>query len=271
MILNIFEMFSLPFFQKALIVGISISICAALLGVSMVLKKNSMIGDGLSHVGYGAAAIASALNFAPLAFAMPIVVIASIFILKLTEKSKIHGDAAIAIIASSSLAIGYTVIHTAGTNIDIESYLYGSINFITTEELIISVFLCLIVILAFILLYNKIFALTFDETFFKSTGSKSSIYSVIIAILCSLTVVVGMKILGALLISSLIIFPTISARQVFKTYKSVIIASVIISVLCCMVGVIMNFYIDFPAGSTIVIVNLIVLLIFIAIGKILKR
>lgn len=271
MILNIFEMFSYDFILRALAVGIPISICAALLGVSMVLKKNSMIGDGLSHVGFGAAAIASALNFAPLVFAMPIVVVASILILKLTEKSKIHGDSAIAIIAASSLAIGYVVIHKEGTSQELENYLYGSVFGITNLELVIAITIGVIVIATFILLYNKIFALTFDENFVKSTGSKTGIYSTLIAILCSATVVVGMKLMGTLLISSLIIFPTISARQLFKTYKSVIISSVIISVVCFIVGLIINFYVDAPVGSTIVLINLGLLLIFIALGKILKR
>ena len=271
MILNIFEMFSYKFMVYAFVVGGAISICAALLGVSMVLKKNSMIGDGLSHVGFGAAAIASALNWAPLALAMPVVIIAAILILKLTEKNKIHGDAAIGIIAASSLAIGYTVIHTQGTNIDIEGYLYGSILGITKEELILSVVLSLIVIGTFILLYNKIFALTFDETFFKSTSKHSELYSIIIAILCALTVVIGMKVMGALLISSLIIFPTVSARQIFKTYKSFIFSSVIISIVCCFLGLILNYYIDTPAGSIIVIINLVVLILCILIGKIRKR
>ena len=282
MILNVFEMFSYDFVIKALVVGVAISICAALLGVPMVLKKNSMIGDGLSHVGFGAAAIASALNFAPLAFAIPIVIISSIFILKLTERSKIHGDAAIAIIATSSLAIGYAVTHAVGTNKDIEGYLYGSIYGITTSELILSVALSVLVIGAFVLLYNKIFAVTFDEVFFKSTNAKENgsylkqrikneIYPITIAVLCSLTVVVGMRLMGALLISSLIIFPTISARGIFKTYRSVTIASVVISIVCFLTGLIINLYIDLPIGSTIVIVNLIVLILFMTIGKIMRR
>ena len=212
MMLSVFEMFEYEFIREALIVGICISICAALLGVSMVLKRHSMIGDGLSHVGFGAAAIASALNWAPLAFSIPVVMVASFFILKLTEKSKIHGDSAIALIASSSLAIGYIVVHSSGTNIDIENYLYGSIYGITKVELILYVVLSLIVIGAFILLYNRIFSLTFDEGFAKSTGGKTKLYNAIISMLCSITVVLGMKVMGALLISSLIIFPTISAR-----------------------------------------------------------
>ncbi len=268
---SFFQMFSYQFIVYALIVGISISICAALLGTSLVLKRNSMIGDGLSHVGFGACAIAMALNWAPLAFAIPIVIIASFLILKLSEKSKIHGDSAIALVASASLAIGYIVIHTSGTNIDVENYLYGSILGITKQELIMSVSLSIVVIIAFVLLYNKIFAITFDESFMKSTGGKTEIYNIIISVLCSITVVLGMKLMGALLITSLIIFPTISARQLFKTYKSVVIASVVISVLCFFIGMVMNYYIDLPIGSTIVVVNLCVLLILMATSKIMNK
>ncbi len=268
---SFFEMFSYQFIVYALVVGISISICAALLGTSLVLKRNSMIGDGLSHVGFGACAIAIALNWAPLAFAIPIVIVASFLILKLSEKSKIHGDSAIALVASASLAIGYIVIHTSGTNIDVENYLYGSILGITKQELIMSVSLSIVVIIAFVLLYNKIFAITFDESFMKSTGGKTEIYNIIISVLCSITVVLGMKLMGALLITSLIIFPTISARQLFKTYKSVVIASVVISVLCFFIGMVMNYYIDLPIGSTIVVVNLCVLLILMATSKIMNK
>lgn len=268
---SFFQMFSYQFIVYALIVGISISICAALLGTSLVLKRNSMIGDGLSHVGFGACAIAMALNWAPLAFAIPIVIIASFLILKLSEKSKIHGDSAIALVASASLAIGYIVIHTSGTNIDVENYLYGSILGITKQELIMSVSLSIVVILAFVLLYNKIFAITFDESFMKSTGGKTELYNIIISVLCSITVVLGMKLMGALLITSLIIFPTISARQIFKKYKSVVIASVVISVLCFFIGMVMNYYIDLPIGSTIVVVNLCLLLILMATNKIMNK
>lgn len=268
---SFFQMFSYQFIVYALIVGISISICAALLGTSLVLKRNSMIGDGLSHVGFGACAIAMALNWAPLAFAIPIVIIASFLILKLSEKSKIHGDSAIALVASASLAIGYIVIHTSGTNIDVENYLYGSILGITKQELIMSVSLSIVVIIAFVLLYNKIFAITFDESFMKSTGGKTELYNIIISVLCSITVVLGMKLMGALLITSLIIFPTISARQIFKKYKSVVIASVVISVLCFFIGMVMNYYIDLPIGSTIVVVNLCVLLILMATSKIMNK
>lgn len=271
MINVILSMFDYEFIREAFIVGISISLCASLLGVSMVLKKHSMIGDGLSHVGFGAAAIASALSWAPLAFAIPVVMVASFFILKLSERSKIHGDSAIAIIASSSLAIGYIVVHSTGTNIEIENYLYGSIYGITKAELWLSVILSFIVVGVFVLSYNRIFSLTFDEQFAKSTGLNTSLYNAIIAMLCSITVVLGMKVMGALLISSLIIFPTLSARQLFMKYKSVVIASAIISVLCFIIGLVINYYVDTPVGSMIVVVNLAVLIIFIILGKLIRR
>lgn len=271
MILNIFEMFSYDFIVRAFIVGICISLSSSLLGVNMVLKNKAMIGDGLSHVAFGACAIAVTLNWAPMAVAIPVVMVASFLILKLSEKNKIHGDALIALLATSSLAIGYIIIHAGGINVDIENYLYGSIYGISNFELIISIVLAALVILAFILFYNRIFSVTFDEEFSKSTGIKTELYSIIISILCSLTVVIGMKVMGTLLVSSLIIFPVLSAKQVFKTYKGVVISSSIISVICLMVGLGSNYYIDWPVGSTIVVVNLAVLIVFLITGKILYR
>lgn len=266
MILNILDMFSYDFIIRALIVGICISLSSSLLGVNMVLKNKAMIGDGLSHVAFGSVAIALALNWAPLVVTIPIVMVASFFILKLSEKNKIHGDALIALLASSSLAIGYIIIHANGVNIDIESYLYGSIYGITNLELVLSIILAVIVVSSFVVFYNKIFSVTFDDAFAKSTGIKTELYNIIISILCSLTVVIGMKVMGTLLISSLIIFPVLSARQIFKSYRQVVIASAIISVLCFFVGLVINFNIDWPVGATIVVVNLAVLIIFILIN-----
>ena len=271
MILNIFEMFSYDFIVRAFIVGICISLSSSLLGVNMVLKNKAMIGDGLSHVAFCACAMAVALNWAPMAVSIPVVMVASFLILKLSEKNKIHGDALIALLATSSLAIGYIIIHAGGVNIDIENYLYGSIYGISDFELIISIILACVVILAFVLFYNRIFSVTFDEDFSKSTGIKTELYSIIISVLCSLTVVIGMKVMGTLLVSSLIVFPVLSAKQIFKTYKSVVIASSIISVICLMVGLGSNYYIDWPVGSTIVVVNLAVLIVFLITGKILYR
>ncbi len=262
MINSIIQMFSYSFMLKAFIVGVLISISASLVGVSLVLRKNSMIGDGLSHVGFGAFAVATVLGLAPLEFALPIVIIVSFLILKLNESSKIHGDAAIALISASSLAIGTFVVSIFGVNIDINNYLFGSILSITDVDVVISVVLSILVAILYVLSYNKIFALTFDEKFAKSIGIKTNFYNIVFAILCSIIVVLGMRLMGALLISSLIIFPTLSSMQIFKKFKTVVLSSVIISIISFIVGLIFSYFVATPTGATIVVTNLAIFLIF---------
>jgi zinc transport system permease protein len=260
---SIVEMFSYTFIVRAFIVGILISLCASLIGVSLVLRRNSMIGDGLSHVGFGAFAIATVLGIAPLEFAIPLVIVASFLILRLNDNSKIHGDSAIAIISASSLAIGTFIISiTKGVNTDINNYLFGSILSINEKDIIVSIILSIIVILLYVFSYNKIFAITFDERFAKSIGVKTDLYNMIFASLCSIVVVLGMRLMGSLLISSLIIFPTLSSMQLFKKFKSVIISSIIISIVSFIVGLYISFIYATPTGATIVIANLIVFLLF---------
>lgn len=260
---NIIEMFSYAFMTRAFIVGILISLCASLIGVSLVLRRNSMIGDGLSHVGFGAFALATILGFAPLEFAIPIVIIVSFFILKLNDSSKIHGDSAIALISASSLAIGtFAISVTKGVNTDINNYLFGSILSINETDIIVSVVLSILVVLLYVVSYNKIFAITFDEKFAKSIGINTNLYNMIFASLCSIVVVLGMRLMGSLLISSLIIFPTLSSMQIFKNFKSVVISSVFISIISFGVGLIVSYNYATPTGATIVIVNLIVFIIF---------
>ena len=262
MVSNIIEMFSYSFMIRAFIVGILLSLCAALIGVSLVLRKNSMIGDGLSHVGFGAFAVATILGFSPIEFAIPIVIIVSFFILKLNDNSKIHGESAIALISASSLAIGTFLISiTKGINTDINNYLFGSILAINQKDVIISIILSVIVILLYVLSYNKIFAITFDSKFAKSIGINTNLYNIIFASLCSIVVVLGMRLMGALLISSLIIFPTLSSMQIFKNFKRVVISSVFISIISFTVGLIISFIYGTPTGSTIVIINLIIFII----------
>lgn len=261
MINEIIEMFSYSFMLRAFIVGLLISLCASLIGVSLVLRKNGMIGDGLSHVGFGSFAIASVLGVAPLEFAIPIVMISSFVILKLSDNSKISGDSLIAIISSSSLAIGTFVISITGTNTDINSYLFGSVLSISDSELIISIVLSIIVILLYIVSYNKIFAITFDQKFAKSIGINTNFYNILFALLCSIVVVLGMRVMGSLLISSLIIFPTISSMQLFKKFKSVVISSVVISLISFIIGLFISYLSETPTGSTIVIVNLSIFII----------
>ena len=262
MINEILEMFAYSFMVRAFIVGILISLCASLIGVSLVLRRNSMIGDGLSLVGFGAFAIASILGLAPLEFSIPIVIVISFLILRLNDNSKIHGDSVIALISASSLAIGTFAISIAGVNTDINNYLFGSILSLNQSDVVISIVLTIIVIILYIFSYNKIFAITFDEKFAKSIGIKTDLYNMLFASLCSIVVVLGMRLMGSLLISSLIIFPTLSSMQIFKRFKSVVISSVIISVLAFAIGLIVSFIYETPTGATIVIINLIIFILF---------
>ena len=253
------EMLSYHFMTRALVVGILVSLCASLLGVSLVLKRYSMIGDGLSHVGFGALAIAAAVNVAPLAIAVPVVVAAAFLLLRISQNSKIKGDAAIALISSSALAIGVIVISmTTGMNTDVSNYMFGSILSLSKADAILSACLSAVVLLMFILLYPRIFAVTFDETFAKATGTKSERYNTVIAVLTAVTVVLGMRMMGALLISSLIIFPALSSMRVCKSFKSVVLCSAVISILCFVIGMVCSYALELPTGASIVAVNLFV-------------
>ena len=266
---NIIEMFSFTFMQRAFIVGILISLCSSLIGVTLVLKRNSMIGDGLSHVGFGAFAIATVLGFTPLEFAIPVVMVISFLILKLDDNSNIHGDSLIALVSASSLAIGTFVISiTKGVNTDINNYLFGSILSLNESDVIISIVLSIIVILLYIFLFNRIFIITFDERFAKSIGIKTNIYNIVLALICSIVVVLGMRLMGSLLISSLLIFPTITSMQIFKTFKKVVISSVFVSIISFVIGLFISYMYATPTGATIVIINLSMLLLFIFISKI---
>ena len=269
MIETLHIMFSYTFIVRALIVGLLVSLCAALLGVSLVLKRYSMIGDGLSHVGFGAIAVATAFNWAPMEFTIPVVVIAAFLLLRISENSSIKGDSAIAVISTGALAIGILVASmTTGMNTDINSYLFGSILAMNMSDVVMSIVLSLVVLLLFVLFYNKIFAVTFDETFAKATGIKAGIYNMLLAFLTAITIVLGMRMMGALLISSLIIFPALSAMRICKHFKTVVFVSAIISVLCFLVGLIGSYIFSTPTGATVVVLNIIVFIIFSVIGKI---
>ena len=265
------EMLQYDFLVRALVVGLLVSLCAALLGVSIVLKRYSMIGDGLSHVGFGALAIASAMNLAPLYVSIPVVMIAAFILLKISSNGKIKGDAAIALLSSSALAIGAAVISQTSGTTDINSYMFGSIMAISNDDLILSVICSVIVIVLFVLFYNKIFAVTFDESFSKATGVRAGLYNTVIALLTALTVVVGMRIMGALLISSLIIFPALTSMRVFRSFKSVTVCSAVVSAVCYIIGMEITYNLDLPAGSSVVLANLGMFLLFSAAGLITKR
>lgn len=265
------EMFSYNFIIRAFIVGILVSLCSALLGVTLVLKRYSMIGDGLSHVGFGALAIAASLNLAPLEVAVPVIVVAAFLLLRLSENSKINGDAAIAIISSTALAVGVVCVSVSGVNTDLNSYLFGSILATTNADAVMCGVLAVIVIVIFVLFYNKIFAVTFDETFSKATGLKTGAYNTVIALLTALTIVIGMRIMGTLLISALIIFPALSSMRVCKKFKSVIICSGILSLCCFFAGMCSSYSLDTPTGASVVIVNALVFAVFWIIEKVYSK
>ena len=266
------EMMAYPFLVRAVVVGIMVSLCAALLGVSLVLKRYSMIGDGLSHVGFAALAIATAMNAAPLKISIPVVLLSAFLLLRLSENSKIKGDAAIALISSGSLAVGVMVVSiSTGMTVDVCNYMFGSILAMSKDDVRLSIVLSVVVLVHYVLFYSKISAVTFDETFAKATGTKSGMYNMLIALLTAVTIVLGMRLMGALLISSLIVFPSLTSMRVFKSYISVVISSALLSVIFFFIGIVISYIYSTPAGASIVSVNIIGFLIFSAIGLMKRR
>ncbi len=264
------ELFSHAFIQRALLVGVLVSLCAALLGVSLVLKRYSMIGDGLSHVGFGALSVATACNMAPLQVSVPVVVIAAFLLLRISKNSKIRGDAAIALLSSSALAIGIIVTSlTTGMNIDVYNYMFGSILAMNHNDLVVSVGLSVVVLVLYIYFYHKMYAAAFDEEFAKATGIGVERYNALTALLTAVTIVVGMRMMGALLISSLVIFPALTSMRVFGSFKGVVISSAILSVVWFFVGIVASFVFSIPTGASVVVVNLFAFLVFSAIKVVL--
>ncbi|MDR0377056.1 MAG: metal ABC transporter permease [Spirochaetaceae bacterium] len=263
MIELLLEMFSYTFLVRAVVVGFLVSLCASLLGVSLVLKRYSMIGDGLSHVGFGTLAIATAVNAAPLTISIPVVVAAAFFLLRLSENHKIRGDAAIAMISSGALAVGVVVISvTTGMNTDVCNYLFGSILAMSKNDVTLSVILSVTVLALFVLCYNRIFAVTFDEGFAKATGTKTGLYTMLIAFLTAVTIVLGMRMMGAMLISSIIIFPALTSMRVCKRFKTVTVSSALVSVSCFFIGVVISYVYTAPTGASVVLCNILAFFIF---------
>ncbi|MDD6312731.1 MAG: metal ABC transporter permease [Firmicutes bacterium] len=269
--MSLSDIFTDPFilgvFLTALVVGILISLCSSLLGVSLVLKRYSMIGDGLSHVGFGALALATALGLNrdyALELSVPIVIIAAFFILRLSDSSKIKGDSAIALLSTSAVAVGIIIYDfSTGVTTDICSSLFGSQSIITltTKDLILSVLLSVTVILLFVFSYNRLFAVTFDESFSQATGLNTGLYKMLISVLTAVTVVIGMKMMGAIIISALIIFPALSSMRLCKAFRSVIICSAAISFFCFTVGFIAACLFSLQTGPCVVLANLAVFII----------
>ncbi len=261
--------FSYGFMTRALVAGLLVSLCAALLGVCLVLKRYSMIGDGLSHVGFGALSIAMALGMAPLAVSVPVVVVAAFWLLRLSENGKIQGDSAIALVSSSALALGVIVTSlSGGMNADVHNYMFGSILAMSKGDMVLSVILSVVVLLVFILLYHNIFAVTFDEAFARATGANVKLYNMLLAFLTAITVVVGMRMMGAMLMSSLIIFPALTSMRLFKSFRAVVICAAASSMFCFFIGMVLSALFSIPAGASVVAVSLFVFLIFSFISKV---
>ena len=283
------------FIRRALVVGALVSLCAALLGVTLVLKRYSMIGDGLSHVGFGALSIAAALGFVtvdslpaflpaglregiaalcagfasnPLPFTLAVVIALAFLILRMSERSAIRGDAAIALLSTSALAVGVLAASlTSGMNVDVMNYMFGSILAMSAADVVVSVTLSVVVIGLFVLFCSRIFAVTFDEPFARATGTKAGLYNMLIAILTAVTIVIGMRLMGTMLISSLIIFPALTSMRVYSRFRSVLICSGVVSVVCFVAGILLSCLYAMPAGAAIVLTNLAAFLIFSLIGR----
>ena len=270
--------FQYPFVRYALIVGILIALCSSLLGVTLVLKRFSFIGDGLSHVAFGAMAVASVLNFTnQMVFILPVTVLCAILLLRTGQNTKIKGDAAIAMISVGALAIGYLLmnIFATGPNLsgDVCSTLFGSTSILTLtkEQVVLCCVLSVIVVLVFILFYHKIFCVTFDETFAKATGMNTDFYNLLIAVITAVIIVLAMNLVGSLLISALVIFPALSAMRMFRTFLKVTICSAALSVTCALVGILLSVLAGTPVGSTIVATDLAAFFLSCIVGRFMGR
>ena len=251
-----------PFVRYALIVGMLIALCSSLLGVTLVLKRFSFIGDGLSHVAFGAIAVASVLNLSNnMILVLPVTVVSAILLLRTGQNARIKGDAAIAMISVGAMAFGYLLMNLFSTSSnlsgDVCSTLFGSTSILTlTErEVWICIVLSLLVVIFFILFYNKIFAVTFDENFAKAVGTKADLYNLLIAVIIAVIIVLAMNLVGSLLISALVIFPALSAMRLFRSFKTVTIFSAVFSVICAGLGIVISILAGTPVGSTIVAVD----------------
>ena len=267
-----------PFVRYALIVGVLIALCSSLLGVTLVLKRFSFIGDGLSHVAFGAMAIAAVMKInSEMPLVMVITVISAVLLLRTGQNTKIKGDAAIAMISVGALAIGYLLMNIFSTSSnlsgDVCSTLFGSTSILTLakNEVWLCVGMSVLVVTVFILFYNKIFAVTFDEDFARATGTKAGLYNLLIAVVVAVIIVLAMNLVGSLLISALVIFPALSAMRVFKSFKAVAICSAALSVFCAFTGMLISILVGTPVGSTVVAMDILAFGVFHVIGMLLAR
>ncbi len=274
MIDTLLSYFSYPFVRYALIVGVLIALCSSLLGVILVLKRFSYIGDGLSHVAFGAMAVAAVVGLNDrMIITLPVTIFCAVLLLWTNQNTKVKGDAAIAMISVGALAVGYLLmnIFPSSSNIsgDVCTTLFGSMKILTLtkSEVVLSIILSIVVVIAFIVLYNRFFAVTFDESFAKAVGTKTNLLNFLIATIIAVIIVLAMNLVGSLLVSALVIFPALSAMRILKSFRSVTICSAILSVCCALVGIILSILWDTPVGSTIVITDIAAFIVCIIIGK----
>ncbi len=270
--------FSYPFVRYALIVGVLIALCSSLLGVTLVLKRFSYIGDGLSHVAFGAIAVASVIGLADdMLLVLPTTVVCAVLLLHTGGRAKIRGDATIAMLSVGALAIGYLLMNVFSTSSnlsgDVCTTLFGSTSILTLRlsEVVLSIVLSIVVVTLFIVFYNRIFAVTFDENFARASGTKVNAYNLLIAVIIAVVIVLAMNLVGSLLVSALIIFPALSAMRVFKSFLSVTICSAVLSVICAVTGILASIIWGTPVGSTIVAVDIAAFLCFLFAGALMSR
>ena len=280
--MNIFETiaayFQFQFVQYAFIVGVLVALCSSLLGVTLVLKRFSFIGDGLSHMAFGAMAVAAVVGLTNnMIISMPVTIVAAILLLRTSQNSRIKGDAAVAMLSVGALAIGYLLMNlfptSSNVSADVCTTLFGSVLILTlsTAEVWISIGLAILTCLVYVFFYHKIFAVTFDENFARATGVKANLYNLLIAVVTAVIIVLAMNLVGSLLISALIIFPALSAMRVFKSFKSVTISSAVISVVCAVTGLLISIVSGTPVGPTIVAVDIVAFLLFFVVGIVLSK
>lgn len=277
--MSLSDIFSNPVISRivinALIVGVLVALCSSLLGISLVLKRLSMIGDGLSHVGFGALAIATILDLGDwsLEISIPIVIVAAFFLLKLSESSKVKGDAILAVFSTGAMAIGSIIFNYSGNrSTDVCNSLFGSASIITigNKDLVLSIILSVLVLSFFVIFYTKIFAITFDEAFAQATGLRADLYKLLIAVFTAVTIVLGMKFMGAIMISALIIFPPLTSMRICKSFRSVVICSAIVAVVCYIIGFFVACAQSWQTGATVASVNLIAFILFSCIEKLMQ-
>ena len=266
------EMFSFAFMVRAIVVGLLVSLCAALLGVNLVLKRYAMIGTALGNVGFAVMAIAGVIDVAPVTVSLPVVTLVAFIMLRLNEKSKVKGDSVVALVSTSGIAVGviFTGL-TTGITLHVCNVMFGSIFAMAQRDMYLSIALSVAVVGLFVLFYKQLFAVTHDENFARATGIKVEVYKSLLAILTAVTIVLGMRMMGALLIAALTIFPALSAMQICKRFLYVVIASAVIGVVCFFVGMLFSFGLDLPPGACVVGVNLAVYIVFSCIGFVRRR